>query len=65
MKRKITKGLIYIFIGLICLLLTLLINKYIDISDVFTIILMIISLLIELFGLILIIKDKNYWGQNE
>lgn len=60
MKRKITKGLIYIFIGLLTLILSILVNKYVDISDIYIIIMMFISLLIEIFGLILIIKDKNY-----
>lgn len=60
MKRKITKGLIYIFAGLLTLILSILINKYIDINDIYIIIMMFISLLIEIFGLILIIKDKNY-----
>lgn len=61
MKRKISKGLIIIFTGLVSLLLTLLINRYIDINDVYIIILMVISLLIEILGLIILIKDKNYY----
>lgn len=60
MKRKITKGLIYIFIGLLTLILSILVNKYVDISDIYIIMMMFISLLIEIFGLISIIKDKNY-----
>lgn len=61
MKRKISKGLIIIFAGLVSLLLTLLINRYIDIKDIYIIILMVISLLIEILGLIILIKDKNYY----
>lgn len=60
MKRKIPKGLIIICEGLVALLITLLINRYVDIKDIYIIILMCISLLIEIYGLILIIKDKNY-----
>lgn len=60
MKRKIPKGLIIICEGLIALLITLLINRYVDIKDIYIIILMCISLLIEIYGLILIIKDHNY-----
>ena len=60
MKRKIPKGLIIICEGLIALLITLLINRYVDIKDIYIIILMCISLLIEIYGLILIIKDYNY-----
>lgn len=60
MKIKMNKGLVTIFEGLCALLITLFINKYVDISDLYIIILMIISLLVEIYGLILIIKDKNY-----
>lgn len=60
MKRKIPIGLIRIFEGLIGLLITLFINKYVDISDIYIIILMVLSILLELYGLVLIIKDKNY-----
>lgn len=60
MKRKMPIGLIRIFEGLIGLLITLFINKYVDISDIYIIILMVLSILLELYGLILIIKDKNY-----
>ena len=60
MKRKIPKGLIIICEGLIALLITLLINRYVDIKDIYIIVLMCISLLIEIYGLILIIKDHNY-----
>ena len=60
MKRKIPKGLIIICEGLVALLITLLINRYVDIKDIYIIILMCISLLIEIYGLILIIKDYNY-----
>lgn len=60
MKRKIPKGLIIICEGLVALLITLLINRYADIKDIYIIILMCISLLIEMYGLILIIKDHNY-----
>lgn len=61
MKTKLPKGLIYIFIGLLSLILTLLVNRYIDINDIYIIILMVISLLIEIFGLIILIKDKKYY----
>lgn len=60
MKRKMPIGLIRIFEGLVGLLITLFINKYVDISDIYIIILMVLSILLELYGLILIIKDKNY-----
>ena len=60
MKRKIPKGLIIICEGLVALLITLLINRYVDIKDIYIIVLMCISLLIEIYGLILIIKDHNY-----
>ncbi len=60
MKRKMPIGLIRIFEGLIGLLITLFINKYVDISDIYIIILMVLSILLELYGLVLIIKDKNY-----
>lgn len=61
MKTKLPKGLIYIFIGLLSLILTLLVNRYIEINDIYIIILMVISLLIEIFGLIILIKDKKYY----
>ena len=60
MKRKMPIGLIRIFEGLIGLLITLFINKYVEINDIYNIILMVLSILLELYGLILIIKDKNY-----
>ena len=39
MKRKMPIGLIRIFEGLVGLLITLFINKYVDISDIYIIIL--------------------------
>lgn len=60
MKRKMPIGLIRIFEGLIGLLITLFINKYVEINDIYIIILMVLSILLELYGLVLIIKDKNY-----
>ena len=59
MKRKMPMGLIRIFEGLVGLLLTILINKYIDISDIYIIILMFFSIAFEIYGLILLIKDRN------
>lgn len=59
MKRKMPIGLIRIFEGLVGLILTILINKYIDISDIYIIILMFFSIAFEIYGLILLIKDKN------
>lgn len=59
MKRKMPIGLIKIFEGLVGLLLTILINKYIDISDIYIIILMFFSIAFEIYGLILLIKDRN------
>ncbi|MBP3444814.1 MAG: hypothetical protein J6K23_02645 [Bacilli bacterium] len=59
MKRKMPIGLIRIFEGLVGLLLTILINKYIDISDIYIIILMFFSIAFEIYGLILLIKDRN------
>ena len=59
MKRKMPIGLIRIFEGLVGLLLTILINKYIDISDIYIIILMCFSIAFEIYGLILLIKDRN------
>ena len=59
MNRKMPIGLIRIFEGLVGLLLTILINKYIDISDIYIIILMFFSIAFEIYGLILLIKDRN------
>ena len=59
MKRKMPIGLIRIFEGLVGLLLTILINKYIDIRDIYIIILMFFSIAFEIYGLILLIKDRN------
>ena len=59
MKRKMPIGLIRIFEGLVGLLLTILINKYIDISDIYIIILMFFSIAFEIYGIILLIKDRN------
>ena len=59
MKRKMPIGLIRIFEGLVGLLLTILINKYIDISDIYIIILIFFSIAFEIYGLILLIKDRN------
>ena len=59
MKKKMPIGLIRIFEGLVGLLLTILINKYIDISDIYIIILMFFSIAFEIYGLILLIKDRN------
>ena len=59
MKRKMPIGSIRIFEGLVGLLLTILINKYIDISDIYIIILMFFSIAFEIYGLILLIKDRN------
>ena len=59
MKRKMPIGLIRIFEGLVGLLLTILINKYIDISDIYIIILMFFSIAFEIYGLILLLNDRN------
>ena len=54
-KKKL--GLIILVIGAACLILTLLINRYVDVDDIFCVILMTFSLIIEIYGLYIIIKD--------
>ena len=55
--RKSYKGLVTLIIGAICLVVSLLINHYVDIDDIFCVILMVFSLIIEVYGLFIIIKD--------
>ena len=54
-KKKL--GLIILVIGAVCLILTLLINRYVDVDDIFCVILMTFCLIIEIYGLYIIIKD--------
>ena len=58
--RKKFKNLIIICVGLISLVATLIINNYYD-NDLLCIILMILFLIIELYGLVNIIKDKQVY----
>ena len=55
--KKNNKGIITLIIGAIALVCSLLVNRYLEIDDVFCVILMIISLVIEVYGLFQIIKD--------
>lgn len=55
--KKNVKGFITIGIGVFCLIGSLLINRYADIDDVFCVVLMTFSLIIEIYGLFQIIKD--------
>lgn len=55
--RKNRKGIVTILIGALCLLFSLLINRYMDIDDVFCVVLMTFSLIVEVYGLFQIIKD--------
>ena len=55
--KKNKKGIITLIIGTIALVCSLLVNRYLEIDDVFCVILMIISLVIEVYGLFQIIKD--------
>lgn len=56
-SRKNLKGIITLIIGTVCLIASLLINHYVDIDDVFCVVLMTLSLVIEIYGLFQIIKD--------
>jgi hypothetical protein len=56
-RKKSIKGIIVLIIGAICLLVSLFINHYVDIDDVFCVVLMTFSLVIEIYGLYIIIKD--------
>ena len=55
--KKNLKGFITIGIGVFCLIGSLLINRYAAIDDVFCVVLMTFSLIIEIYGLFQIIKD--------
>ena len=55
--KKNKKGIITLIIVAIALVCSLLVNRYLEIDDVFCVILMIISLVIEVYGLFQIIKD--------
>lgn len=55
--KKNKKGIITLIIGAIALVCSLLVNRYLEIDDVFCVIVMIISLVIEVYGLFQIIKD--------
>ena len=58
MNNKNLKGLIIIGIGLIGLITALLVNNTIE-NDFLCIIIMLLFLILELFGLFNIIKNKN------
>ena len=58
MKSKaILKGIIIIFISLVCLIATLILNDSIN-NDLISILIMIIFFVIECYGLFLIIRQK-------
>lgn len=63
--KKNLKGFITIGIGVFCLIGSLLINRYADIDDVFCVVLMTFSLIIEVYGLFQIIKDTYNWTSQE
>lgn len=56
-SKKSKKGFFILLLGVFFLIITLLINRYVDIDDVFCVILMTFSLIIEVYGLFIIIKD--------
>ncbi len=58
-KKKKNIGLLILFTGVFLLILSLLINRYIEISDIYCFILLIISLAIESLGLYKIIKETK------
>ena len=58
-NKRILKGFIVLIIGLIILSGTLIINDYIE-SDLLCFIIMILSLILEIYGLKIIIEEKRY-----
>lgn len=58
-KKPKNKGILFLFLGAILLVLSLLINRYIEINDIYCIIFLVISIIVELLGLYHIIKDNK------
>lgn len=56
-NSKSKKGVATLIIGCIILILSLLINRYVEIDDVFCVIIMTFALMIEVYGLYQIVKD--------
>ena len=55
--KNILKSLIIIIIGLVCLIITLIVNNSLE-NDLLCISLMIVFILVESYGLLNIIRDK-------
>ncbi len=58
-KKKKNTGLLILFMGAIFLIISLLVNRYVEISDIYCFALLILSLAIELLGLYKIIKETK------
>ena len=58
-KKKKNTGLLILFMGAIFLITSLLVNRYVEISDTYCFALLILSLAIELLGLYKIIKETK------
>ena len=56
-KKKNHAGKITLFIGLLCLIGTYFLYKYLKIDDVFCVVLMSFSIIIGIYGLFQIIRD--------
>ena len=58
-KKKKNTGLLILFMGAIFLIISLLVNRYVEISDTYCFAFLILSLAIELLGLYKIIKETK------
>lgn len=56
-NSKPKNGVITLIIGGIVLILSLLVNRYVEVDDVFCVIIMTFALMIEVYGLYQIVKD--------
>jgi hypothetical protein len=58
-KKKKNTGLLILFMGAIFLIISLLVNRYVEISDIYCFAFLILSLAVELLGLYKIIKETK------
>lgn len=54
---KNKKGLITLGIGGLCLIISLLVNRFVEVDDILCVIFLTFSLIVEIIGLFQIIKD--------
>lgn len=58
-RFKFNKGIFLMFVGAFSLILSLSLNSYLDTDELLTLLFMVISLIIEVIGLFITIKESK------